>query len=106
MLTVTAFATSHDTPGSMDYRFDCGGASAGILTDTGCVTPEAEAALAGVELLLLESNHDVQWLQSGPYPYPLKRRILGDRGICPTMQRRSLPAAWRTAAPGSLSWCI
>ena len=79
-LTVTAFATSHDTPGSMDYRFDCGGASAGILTDTGCVTPEAEAALAGVELLLLESNHDVQWLQSGPYPYPLKRRILGDRG--------------------------
>ena len=79
-LTVTAFATSHDAPGSMDYRFDCGGASAGILTDTGYVTPEAETALAGVELLLLESNHDVEWLQSGPYPYPLKRRILSDRG--------------------------
>lgn len=79
-LTVTAFATSHDTPGSMDYRFDCDGASAGFLTDTGYVTAEAEEILAGVELLLLESNHDVQLLQNGPYPYPLKQRILSDRG--------------------------
>ena len=36
-LTVTAFATSHDAAGSMDYRFDSGGSSAGILTDTGYV---------------------------------------------------------------------
>ena len=79
-LTVTAFATSHDSAGSMDYRFDCGGASAGILTDTGFVTPEAEAALAGVELLLLESNHDIQRLHNGSYPYPLKQRILSDCG--------------------------
>lgn len=79
-LTATAFATSHDAPGSMGYRFDCGGASAGFLTDTGYVTAEAEEILAGVELLLLESNHDVQLLQNGPYPYPLKQRILSDRG--------------------------
>lgn len=79
-LTVTAFATSHDAAGSMDYRFDSGGSSAGILTDTGYVPLDAERALAGVELLLLESNHDVEWLRSGPYPYPLKRRILSDRG--------------------------
>ena len=79
-LTVTAFDTSHDAAGSMDYRFDSGGASAGILTDTGFVTPAAERILAGAELLLLESNHDIEMLQSGPYPYPLKQRILGDRG--------------------------
>lgn len=79
-LTVTAFKTSHDAAGSLGFRFDCGSASAGILTDTGYVTPEAEQALTGVELLLLESNHDVEWLQSGPYPYPLKQRILGNEG--------------------------
>lgn len=79
-LLVTAFETSHDAAGSMDYRFDSRGASAGILTDTGYVTENARHALEGVELLVLESNHDVQWLQSGPYPYSLKQRILSDYG--------------------------
>ena len=79
-LTVTPFATSHDAEGSMDFRFDTPTASAGILSDTGYVTEAAEEALAGVDLLLLESNHDVTYLQTGPYPYPLKQRILSDRG--------------------------
>ena len=76
---VTAFATSHDAAQSMDYRID-GSGSVGILTDTGYVTPEAEETLPGVGLLVLESNHDVEWLRSGPYPYSLKARILGDEG--------------------------
>lgn len=79
-VTVTVFPTSHDVPGSVDYRFDWQGASAGILTDTGYVTPEAEAALRGASLVVLESNHDVDWLLSGSYPYYLKERILGERG--------------------------
>ena len=76
---VTVFRTSHDAAQSVDYRVD-GSAAVGFLTDTGFVTPEAEAALAGVDTLVLESNHDVEWLRSGPYPYSLKARILGDRG--------------------------
>ena len=76
---ITVFPTSHDAAGSVDYRFDCGG-SIGVLTDTGYVMDEAADALAGVDLLVLESNHDVEWLKSGPYPYPLKQRILGDCG--------------------------
>ena len=59
---------------------DHDGASIGILTDTGFVTPEAEQTLAGVDLMVLESNHDEEWLLSGPYPYYLKQRILGARG--------------------------
>jgi phosphoribosyl 1,2-cyclic phosphodiesterase len=74
--TVTPFPTSHDAPGSAGYRFD----EAGVLTDSGRVTEEARTALAGAELLLLESNHDVDRLRSGPYPYYLKQRILSDRG--------------------------
>ena len=37
-------------------------------------------ALAGVDLLLLEANHDVETLRAGPYPYHLKQRILGQYG--------------------------
>ena len=37
-------------------------------------------AILGSSLVVLESNHDVDWLRTGPYPYPLKQRILGDRG--------------------------
>ena len=78
-IRVTVFPTSHDAADSVDYRFDCG-SSIGVLTDTGYVTDEAAEVLAGVDLLVLESNHDVERLKSGPYPYPLKQRILGDYG--------------------------
>ncbi len=77
---VTVFPTSHDAPGSVDYRIDGAAGSIGILTDTGYVTQRAAEVLEGVELLVLESNHDPEWLRSGPYPYPLKQRILGEQG--------------------------
>ena len=77
---ITVFPTSHDGHEGVDYRIDSDCGSIGILTDTGCVTDEAFSALCGVELLVLESNHDVEWLRSGPYPYYLKERILGAHG--------------------------
>lgn len=77
---ITVFPTSHDAAESIDFRVDHDGASIGILTDTGVVTPEAEQVLQGVGLLVLESNHDVDRLRSGPYPYPLKQRVLGSQG--------------------------
>ena len=77
---ITVFPTSHDAADSIDFRIDGDGGSIGILTDTGYVTDEAGSVLPGVDLLVLESNHDEEWLLSGPYPYPLKQRILGDCG--------------------------
>lgn len=77
---VTAFSTSHDSPGSRGYRFDTPDGGFGLLTDTGVVTPEAAAVLPGAALAVLEANHDVETLRSGPYPYYLKKRILGPRG--------------------------
>lgn len=79
-VTVTPFSTSHDAAGSLGFRMDEGACSVGLLTDTGFVTPEARHVLPGVQLLLLESNHDVEHLLSGPYPYSLKQRILGPLG--------------------------
>ena len=52
----------------------------GFLTDTGYVTEEAADLLPGVDLAILEANHDVETLRSGPYPYYLKQRILGTEG--------------------------
>jgi phosphoribosyl 1,2-cyclic phosphodiesterase len=78
--TVTAFPTVHDAPGSCGYRFDTTDGSVGLMTDTGYVTEEAADILPGVDLAVLESNHDVEAVRSGPYPYYLKQRILGDYG--------------------------
>ena len=75
-----AFPTSHDAPGACGYRFDTPDGGVGLLTDSGVVTPEAEAVLPGVSLAILEANHDVETLRSGPYPYYLKERILGPGG--------------------------
>ncbi|MBO4854030.1 MAG: MBL fold metallo-hydrolase [Oscillospiraceae bacterium] len=79
-VAVQVFSLSHDAPGAVDYRFDYGGASVGVLTDSGYVTPDAAKTLQGVELMVLESNHDMERLRSGPYPYFLKARILSERG--------------------------
>jgi phosphoribosyl 1,2-cyclic phosphodiesterase len=73
---VTPFPTSHDAPGSAGYRLG----DAGVLTDTGYVTPAARETLLGVPVLVLEANHDVDRLRAGPYPYYLKARILSDEG--------------------------
>ena len=78
--TVTPFPTSHDAPGSRGYRFDTPDGGFGLLTDSGVVTPEAAEVLPGAALAVLEANHDVEALQSGPYPYYLKKRILGPGG--------------------------
>ena len=51
-----------------------------MVTDLGVVTEAVLAGVAGADLLVVESNHDVDWVKSGPYPYSLKRRILGDHG--------------------------
>ncbi len=79
-LEIRSFRTSHDAADSVDYRIDAPDGSFGALTDTGFVTDEAAQALEGVDALLLEANHDVEMLRSGPYPYHLKQRILSDRG--------------------------
>ena len=81
--TVTPFSTSHDSPGSCGYRFDTPDGAVGLLTDSGVVTPEAAAVLPGVALAVLEANHDVEAVRSGPYPYFLKERILGPGGHLP-----------------------
>lgn len=79
-LTVTAFCSSHDAFAPVGFRLDAPDGSLGLLTDTGLVPDEARDILRGADTLVLEANHDLGLLESGPYPYPLKRRIAGERG--------------------------
>jgi len=77
-LGVEAFCTPHDSVFSAGYVF--GGGRLAYCTDTGCVTEEMSAHLMGADAVLIEANHDIKMLRSGPYPAYLKRRILSERG--------------------------
>ena len=79
-IDVESFPTPHDAAESAGYALSAGGRKAAVVTDLGHVTPEVEAGIRGANLLVAEANHDVAWLRSGPYPYFLQDRILGDYG--------------------------
>ena len=72
--------TSHDCRESAAWHFTTPEGRVGYLTDTGYIVEETGRRLLGAEILVLESNHDVDMLREGNYPYALKRRILGDQG--------------------------
>ncbi|MCC8023558.1 MAG: MBL fold metallo-hydrolase [Clostridiales bacterium] len=80
-MEIVPFQTSHDCAQSYGYRVETrDGRRISVLTDTGYVTEESRRAVLGSDLVLLESNHDVEMLKTGSYPYILKRRILSDTG--------------------------
>ena len=85
-MQVHAFRTSHDAASSCGFRVEADGDAVGFMTDTGIVTGEADEALRDVRILALESNHDVQMLKDGPYPYPVKRRVGSDTGHLSNVQ--------------------
>ena len=79
-MRVASFSTSHDAADPAAYSFYHDGKKITVATDTGVVTDEVRMNALGSDLILLESNHDVEMLKTGPYPYPLKKRILGEHG--------------------------
>ena len=80
-LSVLPFRTSHDAAEPVGFRIETdSGQVLGLATDTGVLTAEAAEALADVDLLGLESNHDLGMLENGPYPSFLKRRIRSEEG--------------------------
>lgn len=80
-MTVSAFATMHDAPGSCGYRICCADQRVcAVCTDLGCVTDEVLDGVTGADLVLLESNYDPEMLRRGPYPLPLQKRIQGQYG--------------------------
>ena len=79
-LEIIPFAVPHDAASTVGYVFKSGGSKCTYLTDVGFVTDEVRQNIADADVVVLEANHDVKMLEAGPYPYYLKRRILGDYG--------------------------
>ncbi len=79
-IAVTPFAIPHDAQQPVGFTFDLGGERYALATDIGVMTDEILSRISGCKKVILESNHDVQMLRYGSYPYPLKQRILSDRG--------------------------
>lgn len=79
-ITVESFATLHDTLQPCGFALSDGEKKAAVVTDLGRVTEEVLRGIAGAQVVLVELNHDIESLLSGPYPYYLKERILGERG--------------------------
>lgn len=80
-MTVDPFHTSHDCAEPMGFRVKTeDGRRFALSTDLGYLSEEVRESLLGTDLVVIESNHDPEMLRTGPYPYPLKQRILSDQG--------------------------
>ena len=79
-MTIEAFRIHHDAAQPVGFRMTDGKRSCAVATDMGCYDDSIVEHLKGLDCILIESNHDVNMLQVGPYPYPLKQRILGELG--------------------------
>jgi phosphoribosyl 1,2-cyclic phosphodiesterase len=77
---VTPFAIPHDAAQPIGLRLETNGERVGIATDLGQITEGVLSALSGCQTVVLEANHDLSMLLAGPYPWPLKLRILGPEG--------------------------
>lgn len=79
-MEIEPYATSHDAQESVAFVVRCQGRKLGHATDMGTVTHEVREKLKGSHVLLVESNHDVEILDVGPYPWSVKRRIKSELG--------------------------
>lgn len=79
-LRLRSFPVPHDAVETVGYAVECDGGRFGYATDLGHHTGAVREALRDCDLLMLESNHDVDMLQRGPYPAIVKQRVLGRHG--------------------------
>lgn len=79
-LCILPFPIHHDAGEPVGFSITNGKSKIGIITDTGKITNEIQWCLKDCDLAVIESNHDVEMLKVGRYPYYLKKRILGNEG--------------------------
>ena len=79
-ILIESFKTSHDTEDSVGYLITSEGKEIVYVTDTGYISERNLQKITNKDVYIIESNHDVEMLMNGHYPYHIKQRILGDRG--------------------------
>ena len=79
-IAVSPFTIPHDAVDPVGFVFQAEGVRMAVATDLGYIPPNVKAQLKSVDLLLLESNHDIEMLRDGPYPWSVKQRVLSRVG--------------------------
>ena len=79
-IDVTSFTIPHDAADPVGFSLEAEGIKVSIATDLGYLPDSIRVHLRGSDVLLLESNHDVEMLKVGPYPWSIKQRVMGRNG--------------------------
>ena len=79
-ISISSFTIPHDAADPVGFVFRAEGVRMGFATDLGYIPPNVKAQLKGLDLLLLESNHDLEMLRDGPYPWAVKQRVMSRVG--------------------------
>jgi len=79
-ICISPFTIPHDAADPVGFVFSSEGVRLGFATDLGYIPPNVREQLRDLDLLLLESNHDLEMLRDGPYPWSVKQRVLSRVG--------------------------
>ena len=79
-IAITPFTIPHDAADPCGFVFESEGIRMALATDLGYMPPNVKAALRRIDVLMLESNHDLEMLRDGPYPWSVKQRVLSRVG--------------------------
>jgi phosphoribosyl 1,2-cyclic phosphodiesterase len=79
-IEVTPFPVPHDAVDPVAFTLDAQGIRISVVTDLGFVPEIVKQRVKGSHLLIFESNHDLEMLKVGPYPWPVKQRVMSRQG--------------------------
>lgn len=79
-MTIQSFTIPHDAVDPVGYSVRAGGLKFSLATDLGYLPDSVKWHIDGSHILLLESNHDLDMLKAGPYPWAVKQRVLSRKG--------------------------
>jgi len=79
-ITVTPFSTPHDSVDPLAFALRAGSSRVCIITDIGFIPETVRNRLRNSDLLVIESNQDIEMLRTGPYPWSLKQRVMSNYG--------------------------
>ena len=79
-IEITAFSIPHDAADPVGFTLRAEGFKVSIVTDLGYLPVHVREHLRDSDLLILESNHDLEMLKVGPYPWHVKQRVMSRTG--------------------------
>jgi len=79
-IEVRPFTIPHDAVDPVGFTFRAEGIKVGVATDLGYVPASVRDHLRGCDVLVMESNHDLEMLRVGPYPWSVKQRVMSRVG--------------------------